>query len=138
MTTYEPDAYYATYRERAVQQDGSEAFYSYFVDPSVTWMLEDFIHSKADLIAAVTKQLGYIAPGTFTMTETENGFKFERYILWNADETDFTNVEPGAHSHHETFTVGIKQYIQATDPIKRLEERDEFVADMKKRHALSN
>lgn len=65
--------------------------------------------TKADLKEAVEKILSnHTKLDDFTCTETEFGWKYERYVKWlDEDGFEYEIVPKGQHTDHELYTVEI-------------------------------
>lgn len=130
MSEFEPYKYYATIHERLRRLDGTKSHYEHMRTNSTAYLLNEEINTKSDLVDAVKAVLNRIVDTTanFTLTETEHGFLFERYLKWSADEFTYTIVEPGQHSDHETYVIDITYYVERPNPVQFLAEMDEIRA----------
>lgn len=132
MSEFEPYKYYATIHERLRRLDGTKSHYERMRKNSTAYLLDEQINTKTELVDAVKAVLNRIVDTTanFTMTETEHGFLFERYIKWSADEFDYTIEKPGEHSDHETYIVDISYYVEQPNPVQFLEKMDKIRAEL--------
>ena len=126
MTEFEPDTYYATVFEKLTRLDGSPSHYAQLNNGHQIYCVNERIDSKADLLKAVEQIIDRIVTyKDFTVTENKHGWVFERYIKWDADDSEYVVTEPGEHSDHELYTVEITRFIEEHEPMAHLTRRDE-------------
>lgn len=122
QSEFEPQTYYMQLNESLKKPDGTPSDYDRLMFNNKHYRLgsTSYIRSKDDLYNEVVKRVAQnVEPRldenisnleSYTITETDFGWTFERYITWNDDETEFTVVPKGEHTNHECYTADISLY----------------------------
>lgn len=124
MSKVYPDTFYMTVYEDFKKKDGTPSDYSRIIFNPSTWEVMSGWKSetKKALKDRIEEKLCRVMDLIdFTVSETNYGWKYERFIKWLDEEgISYEIVEEGLHTDHEVYIVDISYYEEVTDIFSKL------------------